>query len=59
MLKGGGGDDKPKILKSITDDSYTQKQESLLDDSNKGYRYGKIPNSKFKRWLFNYHLNLG
>ena len=26
------GDHKPKILKSITDDSYTQKQESLLDD---------------------------
>ena len=49
---------KPKILKSITDDSYTQKQESLLDESNKGYRYGKMlkPNLKdgfisFKSWL--------
>ena len=55
----GGGDHKPKILKSITDDSYTQKQESLLDDSNKGYRYGKMPKPNlkdgalvsFKSWL--------
>ena len=41
--KGAGGDDKPKLLKAITDDSFTQKSEELLDDSNKGYRYGKIP----------------
>ena len=57
--KGAGGDHKPKILKSITDDSYTQKQESLLDDENKGYRYGKMPKPNlkdgalvsFKSWL--------
>ena len=57
--KGAGGDHKPKILKSITDDSYTQKQESLLDDKNKGYRYGKMPKPNlkdgalvsFKSWL--------
>ena len=58
--KGAGGlEDKPKILKSITDDSFTQKTESLLDDSNKGYRYGKIPQPNlkdgalisFKTWL--------
>ena len=57
--KGAGGDPKPKILKSITDDSFTQKTESLLDDSNKGYRYGKIPQPNlkdgalisFKTWL--------
>ena len=41
--KGAGGDPKPKLLKAITDDSFTQKSEELLDDSNKGYRYGKIP----------------
>ena len=44
FAKGRGGDgaiDKP--LKAITDDSFTQKSESLLDDKNKGYRYGKIP----------------
>ena len=58
--KGAGGlEDKPKILKSITDDSFTQKTESLLDDTNKGYRYGKIPQPNlkdgalisFKTWL--------
>ena len=58
--KGAGGDDvKKKVLKAITDDAYTQKQESLLDDSNKGYRYGKIPTpnlkdgalTSFKTWL--------
>ena len=57
--KGAGGDPKPKILKSITDDSYTQKQESLLDEKSKGYRYGKMPKPNlkdgalvsFKSWL--------
>jgi len=59
--KGAGGlEDKPKILKSITDDSFTQKTESLLDDSNKGYRYGKLPTpnlgkdgalTSYKTWL--------
>ena len=33
MLKAN--DFKPKVLKAITDDSYTQKQEELLDDTNK------------------------
>ena len=46
--KGAGGDHKPKILKSITDDSYTQKQESLLDEESKGYRYGKMPKPNLK-----------
>ena len=57
--KGAGGDDKPKLLKAITDDSFTQKSEELLDDTNKGYRYGKIPQPNlkdgalisFKSWL--------
>ena len=57
--KGAGGDPKPKLLKAITDDSFTQKTEELLDDSNKGYRYGKIPQPNlkdgalisFKTWL--------
>ena len=58
--KGAGGlEDKPKLLKAITDDSFTQKSESLLDDKNKGYRYGKIPQPNlkdgalisFKTWL--------
>jgi len=46
--KGAGGDDKPRLLKAITDDSFTQKSESLLDDKNKGYRYGKVPTPNFK-----------
>jgi len=58
--KGAGGlENKPKILKAVTDDSFTQNTESLLDDSNKGYRYGKIPQPNlkdgalisFKTWL--------
>ena len=58
--KGAGGlEDKPKILKAVTDDSFKQNTESLLDDSNKGYRYGKIPQPNlkdgalisFKTWL--------
>jgi len=57
--KGAGGDPKPKLLKAITDDSFTQRSEELLDDTNKGYRYGKIPQPNlkdgalisFKTWL--------
>ena len=58
--KGAGGDDKPRLLKAITDDSFVQNQDKLLDNSNKGYRYGKvpIPNLKdgsaltsYKTWL--------
>ena len=59
MLKALVVTTNQKILKSITDDSYTQKQESLLDESNKGYRYGKMPKPNlkdgalvsFKSWL--------
>ena len=32
-----------KKLKSITDDSFSQKQEELQDKKSKGFRYGKIP----------------
>ena len=32
-----------KQLKSITDDSYNQKQEELQDKKSKGFRYGNIP----------------
>ena len=46
--KGAGGDDKPRLLKAITDDSFVQNQDKLLDDTNKGYRYGKIPTPNFK-----------
>ena len=46
--KGAGGDDKPRLLKAITDDSFTQRSEELLDDSNKGYRYGKMPKPNLK-----------
>ena len=42
--KGAGGDfSKPKVLKAITDDSFTQKSEELLDNKARGFRYGKIP----------------
>ena len=44
FAKGAGGDgviDKP--LKAITDDSFQNKTEELLDDKAKGYRYAKIP----------------
>ena len=42
--KGAGGDgviDKP--LKAITDDSFQNKSEELLDEKANGYRYAKIP----------------
>ena len=44
FAKGAGGNDGTmKQLKSITDDSFTQKQEELQDNKSKGFRYGKIP----------------
>ena len=47
--KGAGGDFKePKKLKAITDDSFQQNTDKLLDEKNKGYRYGKIPTPNFK-----------
>ena len=46
--KGAGGDDKPRLLKAITDDSFVQNQDKLLDNSNKGYRYGKVPTPNLK-----------
>src|SRR5210317_170168 len=59
--KGQGGDFKtPKILKSITDDTFTQKSEELLDEKSKGFTYGKIPTpnlgkdgalTHWKKWL--------
>ena len=58
--KGAGGDHKPKLLKALTDDSFVQNQDKLLDDSNKGYVYGKIPTpnlksgsalTSYKEWL--------
>ena len=48
IIKAAGGDDKPRLLKAITDDSFVQNQDKLLDDTNKGYRYGKIPTPNFK-----------
>ena len=42
--KGSGGfGDKEKLLKAITDESFAQKSEELLNTKNKGYRYGKVP----------------
>ena len=29
--KGAGGDDKPRLLKAITDDSFVQNQDKLLE----------------------------
>ena len=46
--KGAGGNDKPRLLKAITDDSFVQNQDKLLDETNKGYRYCKIPTPNFK-----------
>ena len=44
FAKGAGGNDGTmKQLKSITDDSFNQKQEELQDKKSKGFRYGKIP----------------
>jgi len=43
FAKGAGGDGSMKKLKSITDDSFTQKQEELQDKKSRGFRYGKIP----------------
>jgi len=42
--KGAGGiAKKDKPLKAITDDSFSQNSDKLLDEKCKGYRYGKIP----------------
>jgi len=38
-----GFKEKEKLLKAITDDSFTQKSEELLDNKSKGFRYGKVP----------------
>ena len=46
--KGANGDPTPKLLKAITDDSFVQNQDKLLDDTAKGYRYGKVPTPNFK-----------
>jgi len=46
--KGAGGNDKPRLLKALTDDSFQQNTDKLLDDTNKGYRYGKVPTPNFK-----------
>ena len=43
FAKGAGGDGSMKKLKSITDDSFNQKQEELQDKKSRGFRYGKIP----------------
>jgi len=43
FAKGAGGDGSMKQLKSITDDSFNQKQEELQDKKSRGFRYGKIP----------------
>ena len=47
--KGAGGDfTKPKILKAVTDDAAQKNQDKLLDDTVKGFRYGKIPTPNLK-----------
>jgi len=43
FAKGAGGADKMKMLKSITDDTFNQKQEELQDKKAKGFRYAKVP----------------
>jgi hypothetical protein len=47
--KGAGGlEKKDKPLKAITDDSFAQNSEKLLDEKNKGYLYGDIPTPNLK-----------
>ena len=42
--KGAGGiDKKDKPLRAITDDSFAQNSEKLLDEKNKGYLYADLP----------------
>ena len=36
------------MINALTDDSFKQNTDKLLDDTNKGYRYGKIPTPNFK-----------
>jgi len=46
---GSGGDaTQRKLLKAVTDDSYTQKSEELLDDKSKGFAYGNLPEPNLK-----------
>jgi hypothetical protein len=46
---GNGGDaTERKLLKAVTDDSYTQKSEQLLDNKSRGFAYGNLPEPNLK-----------
>ena len=45
---GAGGDSSNKLLKAVTDDSYAQKQDQLLDANCKGFVYGNLPEPNLK-----------
>ena len=48
-----------RLLKAITDDSFTQNQDKLLDETNKVIDTGKIPTPNFKDGVCFNHIKLG
>ena len=51
--KGADGDPKPKKLKAITNESFEQKKEQLLDKKT-SYVYGTLPKPNLKQCLVSY-----
>ena len=50
---GAGGEHPKKKLKSITNDSFEQKKDSLLDKKT-SYFYGKLPEPNLEQCLTSY-----
>jgi len=52
---GSGGDsESDKLLRAVTQDSFDNKKEQLLDDKVKGLIYGNIPEPSFQDGLTSY-----
>ena len=52
---GSGGDsESDKLLRAVTQDSFDNKKEQLLDDKVKGLIYGNIPEPSFEDGLTSY-----
>jgi len=52
---GSGGDsESDKLLRAVTQDSFDNKKEQLLDEKVKGLIYGNIPEPSFKDGLTSY-----
>jgi len=45
---GANGESPKKLLKAITDDSFKEKSDELLDEKIKGFEYGNLPKPNLK-----------